>query len=253
MKFFSFGFTLTLSFLLMLAMVTLHLAYFPTPEGPEKPEYPTRDSVYPYTVESQSTGTFSLFQAPQQRMMPAIPAQELTPVDASGSANEAILNTQLSPDTYQSDMEQYERDMEQYEKDQEEFIKDEMVPYIKNVIIRHLLVLIVLEILALLFVKYVSVTLGAAYAMGGFFGVFFATFGSVFIFPYMILSAFASNLSGGEKSDLIDIPSILSAIGWTSFAGVIVISIIVIFLFDGMLRFWPRSTTQQQLPPPEVR
>lgn len=236
----------------MLAMVTLHLAYFPTPEGPEMPEYPTRDSVYPYSVESQGTGTFSLFQAPQQRVMQALPAQELNPVSASGSASEGILNTQQFPDTYQSERDQYDRDIEQYEKDQEAFIKDEMVPYIKNVIIRHILILIVLEILALLFVKYVSVTLGAAYAMGGFFGVFFATFGSVFIFPYMILSAFASNLSGGEKSDLIDIPSILSAIGWTSFAGVIVISIIVIFLFDGMLKFRPRSSTQQ-LPPPEVR
>ncbi|HRN96300.1 MAG TPA: hypothetical protein PLD54_02545 [Candidatus Levybacteria bacterium] len=259
MKLFSIGFGVTLAFLIVIAIFALHIAYFPAPKAPKAPEYPG-SSTMPFSmgqmmpVQGQAA-PYTMSVAPQPVTLP-MPAQEIPGVGSTGSAvfpPEATMNVQQTfPDSndYSSDYEQYQQKQEQYKKDSAAFMKDEMVPYIKNMIIRHLIILVSLEVLAIFFVRFISVTVGGAYAFGGLLGVIGGVFGSVFIVPYTLVSSFASAALGQDQSELFDATSFFAGIGWTAVVGVLILTVLTVLLVDGMLRFNMRSSSPL---PPEAR
>jgi hypothetical protein len=255
MKFFSFGFSITLAFLITVALTALHFAYFSPPEGPEAPEYPDYYSYSGQTSQAGSAATMMPFaQGVQRTMVQALPAQTMPlVVSATPSATNPSLNVQQMypmPDETELKRDAYEEEMEAYEKENEAFMKNEMIPYIKHTVIRHLITLVVLQIIAVLFIRFVSVTVGGAYAMGGLFGVFFASFGSIFLFPYLMISSYIAGATSSDQTELVDMTNFLSGIGWTAFGGVIILTIVAVLMVDGMLRFNTKSAPQL---PPEAR
>jgi uncharacterized membrane protein len=255
MKLFSFGFCLTLAFLVMLAFTSLHFAYFPVPQAPTPPKYPDSSSLAPSSLQSTDTGNVMYTVPSSNPVKIPLPANigKTATVTAMPSMNTGIQQTYPSFDDsdYQQKLVQYQKDQAAYKIESEKFMKEKTIPYIKNMIIRSVIALVVLELLAILFVRYISVTVGSAYAIGGFLGAFFGSFSGAFILPFIILASFSSALGGSSSTkDLFDMPSFLMGIGWTALIGVVVLTLVTVLLVDGMLRFNLRSSSPL---PPEVR
>lgn len=251
MKLFSFGFSITLAFLIIVAVVSLHMAYFPAPEGPKRPEFP--ESTTPFSMSQtvpEETRALPFVQSESGAV--SMPAQPISVRPSTSSALPVVSDLSIQqtfPDSYQSDYEQYQKDLKKYEEDSKEFMKEEMIPYIKNMIIRHLLVLAVLEILAILFVRFISVSVGGAYAFGGLLGVVFGAFGGIFIIPYTIISSFVSSMATTDQSEIFDAAMFFSGIGWTAVGAVVVLTLAAILLVDGRLNFKKSSAPNLNLPP----
>lgn len=256
MKLFSVCFGLTLSFLIIIAVFSLHIAYFPAPEGPERPKYPETPNTYPYSMPVEDTSASSFLNRATEPMVVPPVAPQSAPAQTfpiAGSASGAIVPSQTGTTIQQmypdSSYDQYQKDLKQYEKDSKEFMKDEMIPYIKDMIIRHIAVLVVLEIVAIFFVRFVSVIIGTAYAVGGLLGIVLGGLSSIFVIPYTIITSFASSISSDNPTDLFDPTSFFAGIGWTAAIGVVILSVLTILLVDGMLKFNLRSSSP--LPPEE--
>lgn len=255
MKFFSLGFSVILAFLIFVAVMTLHMAYFPAPEGPKRPEFPDSQST-PFSMGQSFSGEARAVPFLPNSTEPVtlpLPAQPSVTFPSTSSAAPAIGTNvqQMFPDDYQSDYEKYQEEMDKYEEDSKEFMKEEMVPYIKNMIIRYLILLGVLGLISMIFVRFISVTVGGAYALGGLFGVLFGMIGGIFVIPYTVLSSMMA--SSDDASEIIDMTNFLSGIGWTAVAVVVVLTIATILLVDGMLKFNRRPSATNVNLPPEAR
>lgn len=157
------GYVITLSFMLIASMFTFTLGYYPPPEGPKRPEYPT-----------YSPGPIPLMQSLQQ-----IPYQY----------------------PQQGDYDKYQRELKQYEADQKNFIKDKIIPYTKRVLVGWILVIVLLEVIGLILTNAGQSFVGGAYAFSGVWAVIFGPIGSLVWFLSAIVSSFAGRANQDYSAD----------------------------------------------------
>ncbi len=194
---FRIGFVVTLSFLLIFSVITFTLGYFPPPEGPKAPEYPTYESPsYPQLLNQQ----------------------QKTPIQSLNS------NTPTYPlqynDPYQEKLKKYNVDKKLYDQQQKTFVKNKIIPYIRNILVSWILIVVLFEILGLIFSKLGLDILGGAYAFSGVWSAIFGPFGGLIWFVSSLVYA----LSGKSNQEYSTDP-ILQAISLASFFGVVILTV----------------------------
>ena len=175
MRAFRIGYILTLSFLLVLSIVTLTFGYFPAPTGPKPPEYPTYSSTNAY-----------------QQQQDAYTAQEKI-----------------------------------YQQQQKNFTQDVIVPYAQGVFLGWIIFLVIFQVLGMIFVKFLSVQVGAAFSFSGVWAVLFGPLGGLLWFVDNLVSSFANTASNSFSAN-----PIFQTVGIASVIGVIVMTIGGIFVFN---------------------
>jgi hypothetical protein len=155
MRAFKIGYVLTLSFLLVLMVVTLTFGFFPAPSGPKAPTYP-----------SSSSSSDSLY----------------------GSSSSS---SRSSSSSYYKELQQYETDKAKYDKEQKNFVKDKVVPYTQGVFISWIVILLIFQIAGLLIAKFWASFIGAAYSFSGVWAVIFGPLGGLIWFASSLVSSFS--------------------------------------------------------------
>lgn len=213
---FRIGFVVTLSFLLIFSTITFTLGYFPPPEGPKAPEYPT--------YESSQLSQPLMNNSQQQKM----PGQTLTP---------GIPPSVQYTDPYQEKINKYNESKKLYDQQQKTFVKNKIIPYLRNVLVGWILAVIIFEILGLVFSKLGLDILGGGYAFSGVWSAVFGPFGGLLWF----ISSWVYALSGKSNQEFSTDP-ILQAVSLTSLFGVIVLTVFGL-IFSGRFRLnMPRLT-----------
>src|SRR3989344_482250 len=151
MRAFSIGYIITLSFLLVLTVSSITLGYFGPPKGPIPPEYPSTSLNMGYNQLSFPTAP--IFG--QQNQFGAFPA------------------TPTSGNSYQDKLRKYEEDKKNYDEEKKVFMQEEMVPYIRNIFVAWIMIFVIFEVTGLMFAKFISTLVGAAYAFSGAWAVIF--------------------------------------------------------------------------------
>ena len=149
--------------MLLLSVFTFTIGYYPPPEGPKKPDYPTY-SPPPSLLQSLQGTTQSTYQYPD-----------------SG----------------------YQSELERYQEDQKTFIKDEIIPYARTVLVGWVSMIVVFEIVGVLLVKIGQSLVGGAYAFTGVWAIIFGPIGSLFWFVSSLVSSFAGRANQDYSFDPI--------------------------------------------------
>lgn len=161
MKAFRVGFIVSLSFLLLLAIITGTLGFFPPPKGPKPPEYPKYPS---YNSSDQAAYT----------------KQQADYAEAS---------------------KKYDEDTKAYQDQQKSFTEKKIIPYARNVFIAWIGIVVVFEIIGLLFVQFNSSLVGGGFAFTGFWAVVFGPIGGLMWYASALVSSFARTSSQEFSSD----------------------------------------------------
>ena len=134
MRAFRIGYILTLSFFLVLMVLTLTFGYFPAPNGPKAPKYPS-STDYTYSSDYNTS--------------------------------------KYENSEYQKSMKQYEEARDKYEKEQKTFIQDKVVPYVQTVFVAWIILFLLFQVIGLVLAKFGSAFVGAAYSFSGLWAILF--------------------------------------------------------------------------------
>ncbi len=162
MKAFRVGFIVSLSFLLLLGVVTGTLGFFPPPKGPKPPEYPK----YPTTSYTYNDPQYTKQQ------------QE-----------------------YNNAMKKYDDDTKKFQEEQKNFTQKSIVPYARNIFVAWIGVVVLFEILGLLLVQMNSSIVGGGFAFTGFWAVVFGPIGGLMWYASALVSSFSRTSSQEFSSD----------------------------------------------------
>ena len=241
MKWFNVGFCFVLAILLSVAMYCLNYGYFPAPQSPKAPKFP--DTTY------FDQGVYAPLQnsvVDQARAMVNYAAKpSSSPAQMQIAA--PIAPSQLDSDDYRKKMEQYRKDMAQYEKENKSFMKEKYLPYLKDTVNRSIMIIVLVEVLAVLLMKFVSVTVGGAYAFSGFLGFFGWVFGGLMAIPFYFFSIFSSSLDTEIK-----IKEYLLIVCFTALFGALLLTIIGVILVENRIRLNLRFMKYTPPPPPPL-
>lgn len=183
MKAFRVGFIVTLSFLLLLSVVAGTLSFFPPPKGPQTPKMPDY------------------------------------PSSSSYGSNPALYQKQQ--DDYNAQYKTYQEDTKTYQEKQKTFTQDKIVPYVRNIFVAWIGIVVVFEIIGLLFIQMNSSLVGGGFAFSGFWAVVFGPIGGMMWYASAIVSSFARTSENQFSSD-----PVLQAVCFASIIGVIVLSFV---------------------------
>lgn len=162
MKAFRVGFIVSLSFLLLLSVITGTLGFFPPPKGPKPPEYPK----YPTSSYTYNDPQY----AKQQK-------------------------------EYSDAMKKYDDDTKTYQDSQKNFTQKNIIPYARNVFIAWIAFVVLFEIIGLLFVQMSSSLVGGGFAFTGFWALVFGPVGGLMWYASALVSSFARTSSQEFSSD----------------------------------------------------
>lgn len=247
MRGFRIGYIVTLSFLILFTGASLTLAFYKAPQGPKMPTYPE----YP----SSPVVPLSNMSAPSQGMMSQI--QQVMPGKANqnmyyDSSSSAMMPAPVVSPTpydpyyqdpaqieYQKKMEQYNKDYKQYQEDQKNFMKDKIVPYVKNVLVLWIVMLVGFELIGLGLAKLGSTLTGSAFAFTGVWAIIFGPIGMSIFLMNSLVSSYAV-----RSEQPVSVESIFQTTGFVGLAGVIILTVAGI-LFEGVLKRRSHSAMPQ--------
>lgn len=219
---FRIGFIAALSFLLIIAVFSGTLGYFPPPEGPKAPEYPNYSDLMPY---AQPLNVLNQAQVQQfGQTQPVVP-----PVESD----------------YDKAMREYNEAREKYEEEQSTFVEREIIPYARNVFVAWIGLQTLFVLIGILFIKINSDLVGSAFAFSSVWTIFFLPFGGIIWYASVLISSFAVRAEETYSTD-----PILQAIMWTSIAGVLLLTIFGNILY-GIIPF-PKGRSQMPQQPTGV-
>src|SRR4030067_1787529 len=153
MRAFRIGYIITLSFLLVLMIITLTFGFFPAPKGPEAPKYPSY-SDYSYTTSYTSTKKYDTSK-------------------------------------YESEQKKYREDQAKYQTEQKNFVQDKVVPYTRNVFVAWVVLVLLFQIIGLFLAKFGSDFVGAAYSFSGLWAVIFGPLSGIIWAAASLVSSFS--------------------------------------------------------------
>lgn len=246
MRWFNVGFCLVLAILVSIVMYCMNYGYYPAPQAPKLPKYPQAsftDQSYTPSQTGIVGSTINAFQQSQLAQKPVInpstpPAQISTVIPSQN---------QIDYGDYQAKMNQYRKEMDQYEKANKNYMKDKYLPYLKNMINRSFVAIVIVEVVAILIMRFISVTVGGAYAFGGLLGFFGWVFGGLMTIPFY----FASLMSSQTDSP-IKVEEYLLSIGWSALFAVIVLTVIGVILVENRIRLNLKFLRYTPPPPPPL-
>ena len=143
---------------------------------------------------------------------------------------------------YSEDLKKYDEDMKVYKNTQKVFIKDKIVPYVRNIFVGWIAIVILFEALAIFFIKIGSDLVGSGYAFSGVWAIIFGPIGGLIWYASALISSFSKQAEQEFSSD-----PVLKAVTWASIIGVVVLTLLGNFLYGKMLPHLPRS--KQTVPP----
>ncbi len=115
----------------------------------------------------------------------------------------------------------YDSDVKKYEDESKGFMKDRFLPYIQNVFVGWVIVLMFFEIIAIICAKFISPVVGGAYAFTGVWAVFGGP-----IFGMILMSVFGfSNVPTSEETASA-IEAMYKMVGIASLLGSAVLTVI---------------------------
>lgn len=244
MRGFRIGYIVTLSFLILFTGASLTLAFFRAPEGPKRPEYPDypSNSTYPYSAGESAQGILPRIQ----QAMPGQPMQDLYYDDSTGSAMMPIatptpydMYQDPAQIEYQQKMDQYNKDVKKYQEDQKNFMSEKIVPYVKNVLILWIVMLVLFELIGLGLVKLGSTLTGSAFAFTGVWAIIFGPIGMSIFLMNSLVSSYAS-----RSEQPVSVESIFQTTGFVGLAGVVILTVAGVF-FEGVIKRRSRIVTTQ--------
>lgn len=212
---FRIGFIAALSFLLVVAVFSGTLGYFPPPEGPKAPEYPDYSDLSPF---SQTLNILNPGQVQQFDQAQPVPQEE---------------------SEYDKAMKEYDKAREKYEEEQKTFVEKEIIPYARNVFVAWIGIQTLFVLIGILFIKINSDLVGSGFAFSSVWTIFFLPLGGIIWYASVLISSFATRAEETYSAD-----PILQAIMWTSVAGVLLLTIFGNMLY-GII---PLSKRRVQIP-----
>ncbi len=196
MKAYRVGYILTLSFLLVLFVVSATLGFYPAPKGPKAPEYPKYDSYG----------------------------------SSSGSYND-YYNSNSNYDSYNDKLKQYDEDMKDYEAEQKSFMRKKVIPYVRNVFVFWIILLAAFQVVGLFLAKMGADLVGGAFAFSGVLAVVFGPFTGLIWFANSAVSSFS-----GRSQETFSLDPLWQALTLTSFLGILGLTVLGLLLFGPLHR-----------------
>lgn len=176
MKAFRIGFITTLSFLLVLSIVTGVLGFYPAPQGEKAPEYPTNTYSSGFDFNSAEYQTQQAENAKKQA--------------------------------------EYQENLKKYQESQKTFLQDKIIPYAQTVFVIWIAAIIVFEIIGLVLVTMSSNLVGSGFAFSGFWAVIFWPIGGIMWFASSLVSSFGGRANQQFTTDpLLQAVCIISVCG----------------------------------------
>lgn len=207
---FRIGFVAAFSFLLVVAVFSGTLGYFPPPEGPKAPEYPTYTD---YPLGAQAPNILNQNQVQQ--------FNDLQPIESD----------------YEKAVREYNEERKKYEEEQASFVDEKIVPYARNIFIAWISLQTLFVLIGLFFIKINSELVGSGFAFSSVWTILFLPLGGIIWYANLIISSFALKAEETYSAD-----PILQAVMWSSIFGVVLLTIFGNLLY-GVIRF-PKSNNQ---------
>ncbi|HEY4694636.1 MAG TPA: hypothetical protein VIH52_01580 [Candidatus Nanoarchaeia archaeon] len=196
MRAFRIGYILSLSFLLILTVVTLTFGFYQPPSGPKAPEYPDSSS--------------SLY-------------------DSSGDLSDDVYQRRL--DERDKQLDEYDAKQKIYEEQQKTFVKDKVVPYARNVFAFWVVMAVGFQVIGLLLSKFRSPLVGAAFSFSGVWAVILGPLGGLLWFVNSLVSSFATQAEQEFTTE-----SIFQTIGLISLLGVALLTTLGLFFYGEFVK-----------------
>lgn len=176
MKAFRVGFILTLSFLLVMAVFSGTIGFYPPPKGLERPEYPTPSTDI---IDYNDPAAYERQQAEQRQKY-----------------------------------DEYQVQVDAYEKQQKTFTQEKIVPYAQTVFAGWIIAVVLFTIIGLIMVQLGSTLVGGGFAFSGFWAVVLGPVGGFMWYAGTIVSRFANTANESYSADpLMQTICITSTVG----------------------------------------
>lgn len=153
--------------------------------------------------------TFGFFPAPTGPKSPTYPT-----------------SSSYSDPSYSQNLTQYDKQQKQYQESQKTFLQEKIVPYARNVFVSWIILLITFQIVGMVAGYWGSGLVGAGFSFSGVWAVIFGPLGGLLWFANSLVASL-----GRTADNQFSLEPIYQAIGLTSLVGVIVMSVLGVFLY----------------------
>ncbi len=259
---FKFGYTAVTSFILVLGVTLLMSGVIKAPippSAPTPPTYPTDTNMHVQS-NTQSSGLLKVAQAavavaaPVGEIQPSV-IPSIDPVVAypAPTAAVAVLAPYSNPNIqptydprqvkYEQDVQKYQDDYKKHQDEQKNFSQKEIVPYLRNVAVAWVILVVVLELLGLVFAKMGMELAGGALSFSGVWVVVITPIWGLIYFVSSIASAFSA---GAGQASTLSTDSITNTLGVVSLLAALILILAGIFFEKRISISLPRAQTPPQ-------